>query len=692
MNMSNLSSLFHRVSLSPRDRSFRNLAAGIGLLLAGSVELHAQNPSEIERFAGPSSELVKREDRHWHRTPIPVPEVIVLEVSGILPVEGGRLLVSTRRGELWWIDGAYDDDPKPRYRLFASGLHEPLGIARAPGGGFYVAQRPEITHIEDLDGDGRADSFRTVYPLPLSGNYHEYAFGPVLAPNGNLRVTLNVSFGAPTQSSVPWRGWMIEVTPDGRMTPIAAGLRSPADLLLTSKGLWLYSENQGEWAGSGRVTEVQPGDFMGHPASLAWSNLPGSPVRLGPNDVIREEEPMHRLVYRMKGLKLPTVWLPHTVFGISNAGLAEDLTGGQFGPFAGQLFVGDQGQSKLMRISLEQVRGVWQGAAYAFREGFESGLLRVHFGERGRVFVGETARGWGSVGPKQYGLERLTYTGVMPFEIQEVTAQPDGFLLRFTQPVDRETAGTASSYSIAGFTYLYHNTYGSPPIERLTCPIRKVEVSADGLSVRIAGVCLREGYIHEIKMPGVRSRDGNETVLHPVVYYTLNRIPVGPRIIPVDPADREWCQQALSTVPMANSPKRPTKRPAKWTTREGERQILLGTLPGMKFDQELIQVKAGEELLIVFHNKDDMLHNFVLCAPGRGQAVGTAALSMGVEGAARSYVPDLPDVLVHTALLSPETTDRIYFTVPEAPGDYDYICSFPGHAMTMKGVLRVSPR
>lgn len=684
---------FFLVALFSRTRGALScLAAGCGLLTVGSLELRAQNPSSIERFVAPSSTLVERENRHWRRTPIPVPESIVLEVSGILPVAGERLLVCTRRGEIWWIDGAYEDDPKPRASLFASGLHEPLGLAPAPGGGVYVAQRQEITRIDDVDRDGRADSFRTIYRLPISGNYHEYAFGPVLAPNGNLRVTLNVSFGAPTQSSVPWRGWMIEVTPDGRMTPIAAGLRSPADLFLTSKGLWLFSENQGEWVGSGRVTEVQSGDFLGHPASLAWAHLPGSPVKLGPDDVIGEGEPMHRVVNRMPGLKPPTVWLPHTVFGISNAGLAEDVTGGQFGPFAGQLFVGDQGQSKLMRLSLEQVRGVWQGAAYAFREGFDSGVLRVHVGERGRVFVGETARGWGSVGPKQYGLERLTYTGVMPFEIQEITAQPDGFLLRFTQPVDRATAEQASSYAIAGFTYRYHGTYGSAPIERLACPIRKVEVSADGLTVRLAGACLREGYVHEIKMTGVRSRDGKETVLHPVAYYTLNRIPVGPRIIPVDPADREWCQQAVPVVAMAPSPKRPASAPADWKNKEGDRQILLGTLPGMKFDQELITAKAGEKLLIVFHNKDDMLHNFVLCAPGRGQAVGAAALALGVEGAARGYVPDLPDVLVHTSLLSPETTDRIFFTVPETPGDYDYICSFPGHSVIMKGVLRVSPR
>ena len=665
-------------------------AGALALAALGGSRVAAQNPSSVERFVAPSNALVEQEDRHWRRTPLPVPASIVLEVSGILPVPGERLLVCTRRGEIWWVDGAYDDVPQPRYTLFAAGLHEPLGLAAAPGGGVYVAQRHEITRIEDVDGDGRADMFRTVYRLPISGNYHEYAFGPVLAPNGNLRVVLNVSFGAPMQSSVPWRGWMLEITPEGRMTPIAAGLRSPADLLLTSKGLWLYSENQGEWVGSGRVTEVQSGDFLGHPASLAWSHLPGSPVKLGPDDVIGDGEPMHRVAGRMPGLKTPTIWLPHTVFGISNAGLAEDATGGLFGPFAGQLFVGDQGQSKIMRLSLEQVRGVWQGAAYAFREGFESGVLRIRVGERGRMFVGETARGWGSVGPKQQGLERLHWTGVMPFEIQEITAKPDGFLLRFTRPVDRATAEQASSYALASFTYKYHGVYGSAPVERLACPVRKIEVAADGLSVRLAVACLREGYVHEIKATGVKSRDGAEAVLHPAAYYTLNRIPAGPRIIPIDPADREWCQQAAPTAAPVDSPKRPAVAPADWRNREGDRQILLGTLPGLKFDRELITAKAGEKLLLAFRNDDDMLHNFVLCAPGRGQTVGTAALALGVEGAVKGYVPESADVLYHTSLVAPGSTDRIFFVVPATPGDYDYICSFPGHSQLMKGVLRVT--
>ncbi len=672
----------------------KRLSFFLAAVSAATLTSRAQtnNPSALERFAKPSDALVAAENRMWQRTPLPVPEGIILEVSGILPVAGQRLLVTTRRGEVWWIDGAYDADPKPRYTLFAQGLHEPLGIIAAPSGGYYVAQRQELTRLVDTNSDGRADVFQTVAKLPISGSYHEYAFGPVLAPNGNLRVTLNVAFGGSTQAPVPWRGWMVEITPDGQLTPIASGLRSPAGFAVSSQGEWFSTDNQGEWVGSGKITHIESGDFLGHPAGLAWSKLPGSTVKVRPENISDFEQPMHVVAQNLPGLKPPAVWLPHTILGISNSGMIEDLSGGKFGPFAGQFYVGDQGQSKLIRVSLEKVAGVWQGAAYSFREGFDSGILRMAIGENATMFVGESARGWGSVGPKQYGIERVTWTGQTPFEIKEIKAQPDGFLLTFTQPVDRATAENLASYSLAGFTYNYHTAYGAAPVNRMVCPIQKIVVAPDGLSVRLAAQCLREGYIHEVKVSGVRAATGGSAVLHPVAYYTLNRLPAGDRIIPLVPNAAELCVAALPAAASAHSAKHPVKPPTDWPNSEGDQAFLLGTQPGLKFDQTLLTTKAGTRIRLIFRNTDDMLHNFVLCAPGKGQDVGNAALALGVEGTAKNYVPDSADVLFHTAITQPETSDTIYFIAPTTPGDYDFICSFPGHSAIMKGILRVTAK
>ncbi|MCH6258271.1 plastocyanin/azurin family copper-binding protein [Puniceicoccaceae bacterium K14] len=672
-----------------RQNFIKLFAIAVAVLISGQA--FGQNPSKKERFVAASDELVAQEGKYWKRTPIPVPDDIVLETSGILPLPGKRLLVTTRRGEIWMIEGAYDKKPKPKFSLFASGLHTPLGIVSAPQGGYYVAQRQEVTHIEDTNDDGLADSFKTVARLPISGSYHEYAYGPVMAPNGNMRVTLNVAFGAPNQAPVPWRGWMVEITPDGQIIPIAAGLRSPAGFTVTSDGLWLYGENQGEWMGSGHVTQIDKGDFVGHRESLRWSREPGSTVSLRFEDIPDSGDPIYEVSKRIPGIKSPTVWFPHTILGISTAGIEEDLTEGEFGPFTGQFFVADQGQSKILRMTLEEVKGVWQGASYPFREGFECGIIRLTMGEGGSLFAGETARGWGSVGTKEQGLERLDWTGKVPFEIYEVKARPDGFLLKFTKPVDRTTAADPENYSISNFTYKYHSKYGSPAVDFMKCPILKVEVAEDGMSVRLAAVCLREGYVHEIKAQGVLSKEKSDNLLHDTAYYTLNQFPYGDRIIPFD---SDLCVTAVSPASSSEESsfaKLNSEKPASWDGANAQTSFSLGTVPGMKFDKTLLEVSAGDRVELIFNNEDDMLHNVVICKPGTGQIVGAEALQLGVQGLEMNFIPESDDVIAHTALVSPETTETIYFKAPLEPGDYEYVCTFPGHVFSMTGILRVLP-
>jgi azurin/glucose/arabinose dehydrogenase len=664
------------------------------------VALCAQVATVAERFSKTADEQLTRESLGWTRTTLPVPDPIVLEVSGILALPDHDLMITTRRGELWRVKNPASTPATPTFELFASGLHEPLGIAAAPEGGYYVAQRAELTKLTDRDQDGRADLFHTVFSFPLSGSYHEFNFGPAVMPNGNLLVTLNNAYIAPTRSPAPWRGWMVEIQPNGKMIPIGAGLRSPAGVAVSSQGLRLYSDNQGEWIASGYVTEVQPGDFLGHPDSLTWSKLPGSPLDVEPDQVPDTGEPLYEVAKRVPHLKPPTVWLPYTVLGISTSDIVEDLTGGKFGPFSGQFFIGDQGQSKIMRMTLEQVKGVWQGAAYPFLSGFRSGVLRLTFGHDGSLYVGQSARGWGSVGGEIRAFERVNWTGATPFEILEIKAAPDGFVLHFTQAVDPLTAANPASYEIASFIYQYHNRYGSRPINRRTCEITKVVVAPDGLSVRLGVTGLREYYIHEIKAPGLRDAAESETLLNDFAYYTLNRRPDGDRIISLSADEAELCA-TTNTTAAANTnnpaapalPKHINQRPAEWPAGESERVITLGTAPGLKFDQDLITVRAGERVQLVFTNSDDMFHNFVLCKPGAGQSVGAAALELGVDGTDLHYVPrDHADVIVHSLVLQPEETDRIYFTAPTTPGDYDYICSFPGHFSLMKGILRVIAR
>src|SRR5436853_4773871 len=183
-------------------------------------------------------------------------------------------------------------------------------------------------------------------------------------------------------------------------------------------------------------------------------------------------------------LNPPTVWFPYPTMGQSASGIAFDATG-KFGPFKEQLFVGDQTHSTVMRVALEKINGRYQGACFPFRQGFGSGCVPVRFGKDGSLFVGGTNRGWGSRGNKPFSVERLVWTGKVPFEIHEMRAKPDGFELTFTRPIDPESAGKVASYALKTFTYIYRADYGSPEVDHTTLKITKVEVGQNRKSVRL---------------------------------------------------------------------------------------------------------------------------------------------------------------------------------------------------------------
>ena len=120
-----------------------------------------------------------------------------------------------------------------------------------------------------------------------------------------------------------------------------------------------------------------------------------------------------------------------------------------------------------------------------------------------------------------------------------------------------------------------------------------------------------------------------------------------------------------------------------------DHSIVMRTKPGLKFDLEIFEVKAGSKVKITFNNNDDMLHNLVIVRPNTAIEVGDAALKLGLQGSQKNYIPNSDKVLFHTNILSPQSSETIYFEAPSVPGDYSYVCTFPGHAYVMQGIMRV---
>jgi azurin/glucose/arabinose dehydrogenase len=639
----------------------------------------------------------KTEEDYYKIVTLPVPEGVELEVGGVAVIPDGRLAVATRRGEVWMINNPYMlSGTAPTFSRFARGLHEPLGLEFIDNK-LWATQRGEVTILHDKDNNGKADDYESFYRFPLSGNYHQYSYGPLPLPDGNMVVTLNLDWIGKGASQSKWRGWMLKLSPDGKMTPWATGLRSPAGFGVLKNGEIFYAENQGDWVGSGRVTHLEQGDFAGNPAGLLWSEEDGSPVKLKPEDIPDTGEPMYDVAQNVEGLKPPAVWFPHTLMGISTADIIENRTDGRFGPFEGQLFVGDQGHSKIMRMSLEKINGVYQGACYAFREGFQSGILRMRWGIDGSMFVGMTSRGWAATGKDKFGVQRLEWTGAMPFEINEVKSMPDGFEISFTQPVDAETARNVANMELNSFTYKYHHTYGSPTINIENHAPKAIRVAEDKMSMRVVIDGMRLGYIHEIKLPGIKNANGNN-LLHDFAYYTLNQINDKPAkvdvkryavaVVSTAKMDHSMHDMATEVAAAPTTAKRTNEMPKAWNGK-ADQTVTIGTVPGLKFDTKQIEVKAGSNVKLIFNNNDDMLHNLLIVKPQTVDKVGTAALNLGLQGETKGYVPNMDEVLYHTWILRPETAEAIYFTAPTTPGNYTYVCTFPGHYTLMQGTLVV---
>src|ERR1044072_7933741 len=182
----------------------------------------------LPHLAAAQTGMKAKEGNYYAITDVPVPDSVALEVGGLAFTPDDKLGVATRHGEIWLITDPYQKKSKqPKYTRFAYGMHETLGLAWH-NGSFYTTQRSELTRVTDTNNDGKADMFQTVASWPLSGNYHEYSYGPLFMPNGDMLVTLNLSWVGRGASLAKWRGWMMRIKPDGTMQPYAAGMRSPA--------------------------------------------------------------------------------------------------------------------------------------------------------------------------------------------------------------------------------------------------------------------------------------------------------------------------------------------------------------------------------------------------------------------------------------------------------------------------------
>lgn len=466
---------------------------------------------------------------------IAMPNGLTPETGGIAFMPDGRLVACFIRGEVMTYN------PKTKeWKVFATGLHEPLGILPVSNSEVIVMQRPELTDIKDTDGDGMADTYTTLADgFGLSRNYHEFAYGPVKDKEGNLYIALNTAspggnvapevrgkfnpLGRDPQpgiyemySVVPYRGWVMKVTPDGKFIPYACGFRSPNGLGFDKDGNLFVNDNQSDWVETSAMYHVREGRFYGHPGSLVW--------REGWNRGIPYRLPIPSLdSMRTKA----AILFPEGIMANSPSQPVCENTEGKFGPFGNQLFLGEMNRDRIVRVMLEKVGGEFQGACMPFLDGhgLRKGNNRLAFAPDGSLYIGQIAFGWSG----DLGIQRIVFNGETPMDVYAMNLTTNGFNLTFTQPVDEATAMNPANYHFRHYYYPYRRkgvNEGADISEQrdiAEVPVTNVKISPDGKKVSLVLGSMKAGYVYELKLGNISSAKGIP-VANKLICYTLNKL------------------------------------------------------------------------------------------------------------------------------------------------------------------------
>jgi len=479
--------------------------------------------------------------------PIKIPKEVDPQIGGLTISADGRLAVAFHRGEVM----LYDTNQKTWTR-FAEGLHEPLGIIAEADGSFLVGQRPEITRLKDTDGDGKADLYQTFFDdFGISGNYHEFNFGPTRDSKGNIYIGLGTAsnhgmpmaeprgtwselgghqvndFIMPKEewkkfrktgevsrmySRVPYRGWVLKIAPDGKSyEPFALGFRTPNGVFAAPNDTLYVTDNQGDWLGMSKLFKVEKDKFYGHPVSLAWKKN-WDPNKI-PHKMPRKE--LNSMRERSIAL-LPSGDLANSPTGMTTSPGLE-----KFGLEKDQLIMGEMNQKRLVRYLPDIVNGSQQGTSIGFIEGdfLDKGSNRLLFDINNNLYVGKTHLSWAG----SEGLLKIRWNGKPYLHITENKLTKEGFKISFSHPVEKSLQNTDQIIT-SHYGLNYHVAYGSKKLNETPVSTKEIIWSNDGKTANIQfAQPMKADQVYDIQLKGLSS-PAIGTLLGDRLFYTAHVI------------------------------------------------------------------------------------------------------------------------------------------------------------------------
>lgn len=570
----------------------------------------------------------------------------------------GTAAIATMTGEVWLVKGIDEKLEKLRWKRFATGLHQPLGM-KIVKDKLYVLGRDQITCLHDLNGDDEADFYECVTnAMQTSPGGHDFIVGLETDKEGRwyfasgnqgvCRIDVKQ-----TLLSVPGKQ---QTGVSASLEVLATGFRNPNGLGISADGRFITtSVQEGDWTPATSICQIELDQNLGAHFGAG-----------GPKD---GQPPEPVLMYMPRG---------------------EDNSASSQAFISGDKWASLKGDNNLIHLSSgggsawlmmrQNVQGRWQGAAVKISGNFDAGPQCARFNPNdGHLYV-NGMQGWGTYTPKDGCFQRVRFTGGDKPVPVGFEARDNGVLLRFNQPVKEADAATcfaqcwnykySAAYGSPEYSVKYPDTPGHDPLE-----VRSVQKLDGGktLFLEIPQI-VTASQIH------LHVSTGHDIFLTAhALAEPFTDFPGYAKIAKTNHAAQIGLQ----------APK-PAK-PNPWAKGEGGRELVIEAALGLQYVQKQLKAKAGEKLTIVFKNPDVVPHNWLLAKPGSLQKLGEQCNLMitDPQGLAKHYVPDSDDVIAYTDMTNPKAEFTIHITAPKEKGDYPYLCTFPGHWMVMNGVLKV---
>lgn len=452
----------------------------------------------------------------WQAVRLPLPPEDM--ITSLAWRADGSLVYTSLKGTVRLARDTDGDGWEDTSIAIADGLPAPYGIATPndPGERWVdVLCKYGLVRLwlNETDGLQRAETVASGWGW--TADYHDWAVGLVRDREGVYYVALPCQQDQRPASAAALRGTALRLVPcvpteDNprryRLETICAGLRFPMGLALDHQGRLFATDNQGNYNPFNELNHLQQGAHYGF--------------------VNRLEQHLPRPPLETAAIEIPHPWT-RSVNGICF--LYSPPGGRGFGPFEGHLVGCEYDTRRLIRMTLDEVGGVVQGAAYPFSpdppsDGGLEGPVTCGVGPQGDLYVGNLRdSGWGG-GRNTGSLVRLRPAGSdVPAGIREVRAWSGGLEVHFTRPLPAAVAGDANCYRVLCYRRASTPEYGGPNLDEQVCRVGVVAVARGGMTVRLGIRPWTTGFVYELRISGLAP--AGERFFPDEAYYTLKRIP-----------------------------------------------------------------------------------------------------------------------------------------------------------------------